>query len=204
MDEPICQYKHCGRPIVVTPGHRPRAYCDDRCKVAAFRMRQEQAERERHMAEVRAQFGGYSDATLHLLDSIMQYSGIELAQRVALAINAEVGSHKPKGAKATNRDVQELEQARADLRRLYQSQAREQEEIHRLYVLAQDLQTSLGAARNRIAELELSEQNLRECQEKLSQAGQHIIKLEQQVATQKQRLAQSYQQGQPLQPGELR
>ena len=38
-----CQYKHCGRSIVATKGHRPRAYCDDHCKQSAYRLRQEQS-----------------------------------------------------------------------------------------------------------------------------------------------------------------
>jgi chemotaxis regulatin CheY-phosphate phosphatase CheZ len=54
----------------------------------------------------------------------------------------------------TRPEFRELEQAREDLLRLYQERAREQEEIHRLYELAQDYQRDLGAARNRIAELE--------------------------------------------------
>jgi hypothetical protein len=50
--------------------------------------------------------------------------------------------------------TRELEQARADLMRLYQERAREQEAIHRLYERAQDVQLHVGAARYRIAERE--------------------------------------------------
>ncbi|HVB25343.1 MAG TPA: hypothetical protein VNG51_25620 [Ktedonobacteraceae bacterium] len=157
MSEATCQYIHCGRHIVVTPGHRPRSYCDDRCKVAAYRLRQEQAERARHLEALHAQFGGYDEKTLQLLDSIMQRGSVELAQRVAWAINAEAGKQVHAATRAATQKVwelqkqvkeleqeiaglrekqrarvdkmklktagnlQELEQARADLRRLYQT-----------------------------------------------------------------------------------
>ena len=54
----------------------------------------------------------------------------------------------------TSADTRELEQARADLMRLYQERAREQEDMHQLYERAQDVQLYVGAARYRIAELE--------------------------------------------------
>ena len=157
MSEATCQYTHCGRQIVVTPGHRPRSYCDDRCKVAAYRWRQEQAERARHLAALRAQFGGYDEKTLQLLDAMMQIGNAELAQRVAWAINAEAGKQVHTMCEAATRkvfelqkrvkeleqeltglrekqrtrvdkvklkaagDLQKVEQARADIRRLYQA-----------------------------------------------------------------------------------
>jgi hypothetical protein len=66
---------------------------------------------------------------------------------------AKLRQEQERKTKATS-DTKELEQARADLLRLYQERARGQEEIHRLYELAQELQMHLGAARHRIAELE--------------------------------------------------
>ncbi|HVB20663.1 MAG TPA: hypothetical protein VNG51_01780 [Ktedonobacteraceae bacterium] len=153
-----CQY--CGRPIVVTKGHRSRAYCDDRCKMAAFRLRQEQAEREQQQTALRAQFGGYDEKTLQLLDAIMQRGNVELAQRVAWAINAEAGKQVHTATRAATQKVWELQKR------------------------ARELEDSRG---------HVSEQNVQECQQKLTQAGQRIGKLEGQVAIQRQRLGQYYQ-----------
>ena len=54
----------------------------------------------------------------------------------------------------TRPEFRELEQARADVLMLRQARAREQEELHQLVELSRDLQLQLGAARNRITELE--------------------------------------------------
>lgn len=75
-----------------------------------------------------------------------------LSGELAAARQERERSAKPKSLAKGER--QELEQARADLLRLYQERARGNEEIHRLSELVYDLQRDLGAARHRIAELE--------------------------------------------------
>jgi hypothetical protein len=228
--------KACGRLLVqLSKGHRQREYCDDTCRQDAFRKRREQAERERHEAELRERFGNYLPETLQLLDQIIQSRSPELAQHVALVINAEAGYQintvretatqkawqlqrqvehleqeraglcekqqmrvdKLKLKEA--RDLQELEQVRSDLMRLYQERGRKQEEIHQLVELVRELRMQLEATRYRIAELENSrdhanEQNMQEYQQKLLQAGQRINRLGEQVAIQRERLKESYQE----------
>lgn len=123
-----------------------------------------------------------------------------LTGELAAARQERERSAKPKPLAKSER--QELEQARADLLRLYQERARGSEEIHRLSELAHELGAKLGAARNRITELESSGQQGQapapsDAVEKLLRLGERVRKLEQQVEIQRQQLGQYHQRFYP-------
>ena len=91
---PRCQGPACNQSLVVIPGHRPRQYCSDTCKMAAHRARiaaanqvryealqMELARRERE--ELRQRWGGLPPEAFDLLRSLRMTYGITLAERVA-------------------------------------------------------------------------------------------------------------------------
>jgi hypothetical protein len=171
MEETQCQREHCHNTIQQVPGnHRRRLYCSDTCKQQAFRERKQQHDQEKRQAAIRERWSGFRPDTQQVLETVMVvcsealYGKEEnLMTRLAEAIRAEQSQpaqtqhedpkRKP-SAKMTKADTRELEQARADILRLYQERAREQEVFHQLYEQLQDLSLDLGAARHRIAELE--------------------------------------------------
>lgn len=168
MEETQCQYTHCRNMVQQVPGnHRRRLYCSDSCKQSAFRERVMQREKEAREAAIRKRWDGFQHDTQQLLERVMQVCGKalhgaeeSLMTRLAEAIRTEQGQAKHEeperkpGARMTKADMRELEQARADVLRLYQERAREQEEFHQLYEQLQGLQLDLGVARHRITELE--------------------------------------------------
>ncbi|HZR44144.1 MAG TPA: hypothetical protein VFB12_28785 [Ktedonobacteraceae bacterium] len=95
----ICQNPFCGAEITVLPGHRPRKYCNSRCKSAAFRARKVEAERARLEAEqlaqnarereaLRRRFGDLLPETLDLLQRLSKQNR-QLADQIGQAIKAE-------------------------------------------------------------------------------------------------------------------
>lgn len=86
-EETTC--KACGAPIVqIGGGHRQRQYCDDACKQAAFKRRQEEARRE----EVNRRWEAFTPETRNFLDwlSTRYGYGKDLAHAVELAITREI------------------------------------------------------------------------------------------------------------------
>src|SRR5260221_14425226 len=80
----IC--KECGSPITqLGGGHRGREYCDDNCKQAAYRARQE----EKRKVEVRQRWTGYSEQTQNQLEWLMNKYGCDFAKMVAGLICTE-------------------------------------------------------------------------------------------------------------------
>jgi len=80
----IC--KECGSPITqLGGGHRRREYCDDNCKQAAYRARQE----EKRKVEVRQRWTGYSEQTQNQLEWLMNKYGCDFAKMVAGLICTE-------------------------------------------------------------------------------------------------------------------
>lgn len=169
MEKTQCQYTHCRNMIQQVPGnHRRRLYCSDSCKQSAFRERIMQREKEAREAAIRARWDGFQHDTQQILERVMLVCGQalhgeeeSLMKQLAEAIRAEQTQPTPErkpSTKMTKANMRELEQARADLLRLYQENARASEEIHQLVELTHDLQLDLGgqlgAARYRIAELE--------------------------------------------------
>jgi hypothetical protein len=258
-DERTC--KACGRalPPAASSGHRTREYCDDVCRQAARRSRQEVARRCQCVEQVEG-WGTFLPATVAYLANLLlsgNEEGEKAARRLAGIVQAEQGElaqlqerfrqyvavtnerletltgelaaarqqreRSPRPKPLMKGERQELEQARADLLRLYQERARQSEEIHRLVELTRDLQMHLGAARNRIADLEskrdsqaeplcLDEQqkeraagqeeqrNIEDYREKLLQAAQQTQKLEKQVEIQRQMLATYHARFYPSSP----
>jgi hypothetical protein len=95
--EQRCLNPDCGLPIAITAGHRPRQYCDDACKLAAYRSRlkaaqeaKEEAARQERVQQERAllidQYGSLLPETLDLLQSLQ---APRLVERIARAIAAE-------------------------------------------------------------------------------------------------------------------
>jgi hypothetical protein len=95
----ICQNPFCGAEITVLPGHRPRKYCNGRCKVAAFRARnveagracleaEQLAQHEREREALRRSYGDLLPETLDLLQQVSRQKR-QLADQVGQAINAE-------------------------------------------------------------------------------------------------------------------
>lgn len=81
--------KACGTPIVqIGGGHRQRQYCDDACKQAAFKRRQEEARRE----EVNRRWEAFTSETRNFLDwlSTRYGHGKDVAHAVELAIMREL------------------------------------------------------------------------------------------------------------------
>lgn len=108
--------KACGSDIVqIGGGHRQRLYCNENCRQAAFRRRREEAEREKHHASLQERFGGLLPKTVQLLDTLMQYSGYEMAERVAFAINAECGRQLHDLREVTTRKIWSLQQRVSEL-----------------------------------------------------------------------------------------
>jgi hypothetical protein len=99
-EQPHCQSPTCGLPIEVIPGHRPRKYCDDACKMAAHRARiaaENQARYEAlqlqlalHEREVwRERWGDLLPTSLDLLRHLRITYGTALAEHIAAALKAE-------------------------------------------------------------------------------------------------------------------
>lgn len=95
-EERRCGNPHCGRPILVIPGHRHRQYCNDACKQAAHRARLEvarlaaeeaarQARIERGRAALLKRWGNLLPETLDLLQSLQSTSWAEQIVKVILA-----------------------------------------------------------------------------------------------------------------------
>ncbi|MEO8972733.1 MAG: hypothetical protein ABI406_14170 [Ktedonobacteraceae bacterium] len=95
--------------VQVGKGHRQREYCDNSCRQDAFRKRREQAEHERHQAELQERFGAYLLETLYLLDIITQRSSPELTHLVTWAINAEAGRQVHTAREAATRKMWKLQ-----------------------------------------------------------------------------------------------
>lgn len=98
--QPRCGNPACGLPIVVVPGHRPRQYCNDTCRMAAHRARiarENQARYEAlelqlalHEREVwRKRFGDLLPASLDLLRHLCVTYSEALAEQMAAALRME-------------------------------------------------------------------------------------------------------------------
>lgn len=84
-----CAYAGCNRPIQQQPGgHRRRRYCDDNCKQAAYRGRQE----AKYQQEVRERWAGFSEPTQNYLEWLLTRRdfGDQFVDGVAKVIRSEV------------------------------------------------------------------------------------------------------------------
>lgn len=157
----------CHTPISLAKGHRPRRYCSDSCKQRAYLEREAHTRREARMARLRADYPAFSQETLDLLDGFAALGNHEIVERIAQAIVQEQRSlsnelarprqhhqRADKPQRFTKAEARELEQARADLKRLSQERSREVEEFHQLSVLFHEQRIQLQAAENHIAQLE--------------------------------------------------
>lgn len=99
--ETQCKYRHCSRTIQISKGHRRREYCDDLCKQAEHRAREEDKERARvevqrsaedahEKADIQHRYGpDLSEQTVILLRSIWHRYGTALLDEVGMAIHRE-------------------------------------------------------------------------------------------------------------------
>jgi hypothetical protein len=138
------------------------------CKQKAYQSRQVHKDVAGRRAQLCAIYPDWGQETIGLLDGFAAVKNQEMVECIAAAITAEVergtqqlsGKVERQRARIDKQNWQhqnranELEEARADLLRLRQERAREQEEIHDLSELAQAQQMHLRAGRERITNLE--------------------------------------------------
>lgn len=158
----------CHESIAIVPGHRRRVYCSDSCKQRAYLEREAQKIRETRRSQLRTTYPDFSEETIDLLDSFAAMGNYATVEHLAAAIVGEVerttaqlqSKIERQRARIDKQNQQhhnrasELEQARADLTRLYQERAHEQEEIHQLTLRVHELAAKIQAAKRRIEELE--------------------------------------------------
>ncbi len=99
--EARCKYRHCAHSIQIVKGHRRREYCDDLCKQAEYRAREDDKEQARLEAEriaqetreiedVQQRYGpGLSTQTVMLLRSIWHRYGTAMLHEVGTALQRE-------------------------------------------------------------------------------------------------------------------
>lgn len=80
----------CPNPIEVIPGHRRRLYCSDTCKQRAYLERETQKSKATRLAQLRASYPDFSEATLEMLDSFLAVGNEEMVERLAATITGEV------------------------------------------------------------------------------------------------------------------
>lgn len=98
--QPHCENPACGLPIVVTPGHRRRQFCNDTCRMAAHRARilrenparYEALELQLALSERefwRKRFGDLLPGSLDLLRQLRITYSEALAEQMAVALQTE-------------------------------------------------------------------------------------------------------------------
>ena len=86
MNNGLTTCKACGEPLFqLSVGHRRREYCNDNCKQAAYRRRQE----EKRKAQARQRWAGYAAQTQNQLEWLMNKYGCDFAKMVAGLIDGE-------------------------------------------------------------------------------------------------------------------
>jgi hypothetical protein len=90
-NETICKNPSCKRQVVqVGGGHRRREYCDDNCRQAAHRVRQEAYQRQQYEALVQT-WGSFQPETVSLLAGLLYAGSGEFARRLAEVVRSEQG-----------------------------------------------------------------------------------------------------------------
>src|SRR5579863_9905015 len=81
----------CGQEIEqVRGGHRPRVFCDERCRQAAFRARQ----REKRQEMLRSRWAPFTQATQEELESLLHRYGEEVAASIAATLVREMEAQR--------------------------------------------------------------------------------------------------------------
>jgi uncharacterized Zn finger protein (UPF0148 family) len=116
MNNGLTTCKACGEPLFqLSGGHRWHEYCNDNCKQAAYRRRQE----EKRKAQVRQRWAGYSEKTQNQLEWLMNKYGCDFAKMVAGLICTERAyvPQSPVTNKVLQERVRELERLVSNLER---------------------------------------------------------------------------------------